>query len=223
MRGKHLEDVVVPQERYIEAQRYAMQFPEIMSRKVDFLSNDSEEIVRNIKTLYGISNICWLAAALLFHRLVYNIREYEVSNLTFMEYLKMSKERVGIRPQDVSDMLSAARFFLKYYDILVAKGWTPNESPRKLVRGELALELCDYDLSIVTDHLVKDTWIEFKKWYTSLKNKNSVAKVKFENNVIKVNGKKVLTINPEMPEEVQDVIRRHLPELYEDIKKVLSL
>ena len=62
----------------------------------------------------------------------------------------------------------AGRFLSMYGKQLAARDWNPERSARKVARAELALKLCN-DSSLVIEHLVSDTWIDFNKWYTNLK------------------------------------------------------
>lgn len=133
-----------------------------------FFSDNLREVEDGIKALNEFSSKSYLLSAILLHTMIYNKTLYEQSGLDWAEYSKQSRERLGMDQRDISQYLSAARFFIKYHDTLARKGFDPNGSILKLARAELAYELCG-NIDDVIDHIIKDSWWDFKSWYQSFK------------------------------------------------------
>lgn len=138
-----------------------------------FYTENLEEIESGIKRLNDFSNKSWLLSSILLYTLVYNKSLYTQSGLDWAEYSKQARERLGLDPRDITEQLSAARFFIKNHEALTRAGFNPIGNNRKLARAELAAELCG-DSDKVIEHLVGDTWQEYKDWYSSFKLKKAL-------------------------------------------------
>lgn len=140
-----------------------------------FFSDNLEEIENGIRNLNEFSNKSWILSSILLYTLIYNNDLYRQSGLDWQTYSMQSRERLGIDNRDITEQLSAARFFILHHKALERAGFSVNSANRKLARAELALSLSN-DLDAVINHLVKDTWLEFKEWYTTFKSKKKLPK-----------------------------------------------
>ena len=141
---------------------------------LDLFYNDNLEYIENgIKNLNDYSSKSWLLSSILMYTLVYNKGLYAQSGLSWEEYQAQSRERLGIDKRDISEQLSAARFFITNHDELIRQGYDFSTSNRKLSRAELATELCG-DVHETIKHLCNDKWLEFKDWYQSFKEKKAL-------------------------------------------------
>lgn len=189
----------------------------------DYQSLEMVEI--GIKNLNEYSDKCWLLSSILLYSLVYDKQMYTQSGLMWEDYVADSKKRLGMERRDISESLSSARFFINHYDALVRAGWTPNGSSRKLARAELAYEVCgSYD--DVIQHLVNDSWREFKDWYSSFKTLPPTQEVEdkrpdivIKNHVITINNVKAVTISDDLPSEERIKLENYLEQIYNTIKR----
>lgn len=133
-----------------------------------FFTENLHEIEDGIKQLNEFSSKSWLLSAILLYTLVYNKSLYRQSGLEWAEYAKQSRARLGLDQRDITEQLSAARFFIKYHDRLLNAGLNPNGANAKLARAELAVELSG-SVDDTIQHIVHDTWRDYKDWYQSFK------------------------------------------------------
>lgn len=170
------------------------------------------DVERGIKNLNEFSNKSWIVSSILLHSLIYDKSMYTQSGLSWADYSAQSRERLGIDARDVTEQLSAARFFIRYHKSLIKSGFTADTSNRKLARAELALKLSG-DIDLVIEHLVKDTWVEFKDWYQSYKpSKNLPAPtdnfrkdIEIKQGHYRIGGVDAIQISKDIPE--QDAVR----------------
>lgn len=189
-------------------------------------STDLKEIESGIKKLNEYKDKCWLLSALLLYTKIYDMNIFEQSGLSWTSYLAETKVRLGLDKRDVSEQLSSARFFMKYQDKLIEKGWNPVGSASKLARGELALELSD-DLDGTIDHIVNGSFRDFKEWYSSFKVKTLMypteeppkKDVEIEKNVFKINGKVAVTISEEIDEGDKLKLQVYLNKIFNAMKQ----
>ena len=156
-----------------------------------FYTENLEELEHGIKNLNEFSSKAWLLSSLLLYTLIFNEELYRQSGLDWFHYSKQSRERLGLDNREITEQLGAARFFIKNHKALERKGFKANGNNRKLARAELAQQLCG-SVDMTIEHIVNDTWEEFKTWYTSFK---SVKKIEQNTNLrpdIKVEGKKFI-------------------------------
>ena len=177
-----------------------------------------EEVEQNIVKLNEISDKAWLLSSILLYSVVFDKSAYMQSGLTWKDYIKEGKIRLGMAARDISESLSAARFFIKNYKSLEKAGWTPAGSARKLARAELALELSG-SLEDVIDHLVSDSHREFVAWYQSFTTKPALPvsdkmDVEYKGNDIIVNGKKAVSVSKDIEESTQKRLHKYLEQIF---------
>ena len=124
-----------------------------------FYTDNLEEVEHGLKSLNEFSNKAWLLSAIVLYTVIYNNELYTQSGLSWDEYSKQARERIGIEQRDISEQLSSARFFIQHHKELERKGFDPSGNNRKLARAELATELSG-DVHAVIEHLVNDSWAE---------------------------------------------------------------
>lgn len=134
-----------------------------------FDDKNLEEIEHGVKQMNEYADRCWLLSALIVFSIIWDHEMFKQSGLSWEEYAKAAKERLGLESRDLYEQLTSARFFIKYHRTLMQKGWNPVGSRRKLARAELAMGLCG-SADETIDHLVKDTWADFNMWYSKIKN-----------------------------------------------------
>ena len=185
-----------------------------------------EDVEQSIVKLNEYADKCWLLSAILLYTLIYNKNLYEQTGLTWAQYTAESKKRLNMDVLQISEQLSSARFFIKYHKSLLRAGWTPNGSSRKLARAEYALELCGDEKEVI-QHLVNDSWRNFKDWYTSFKyvtatpqttgNKRSDISITKKNGIT-INGVRAYTISDEIPEQDKIRFERYFKQIFEAVK-----
>lgn len=191
-----------------------------------FFSDSLTEIEDGIRNLNEFSSKSYLLAAILLHSLVYNKELYAQSGLEWAEYAKQSRERLGMDQRDISQYLSAARFFIKNHEILARNGFDPNGSILKLARAELALELSG-DFNAVIDHIINDSWWDFKAWYQSFKPSKALPKpteykrddIGFSGNRFTIGGIDAVTISDSIPEGDRLRLQGYMKIIFESIAK----
>lgn len=190
-----------------------------------FFTDNLEEIENGIKQLNDFSNKSWLLSAILLYTLIYSKDLYLQSGLGWADYSKQARERLGLDPRDITEQLSAARFFIRNHARLERAGFNPIGNNRKLARAELATDLCG-DTDKVIDHLVNDTWQEYKDWYTSFKTKKSLPvnenarnDLKFENDRFTINGVEAVKISDDIPESDKERLTEYMKEIFEAIQQ----
>ena len=191
-----------------------------------FYTDDLEYIENGIKKLNDYSNKSWLLSSILLYTLVYNKGLYTQSGLTWEEYSKASRERLGLEQRDITEQLSAARFFIMNHEELQRQGFDPVGNNRKLARAELATDLCG-DVHEVIKHLVNDsTWAEYYEWYSSFKKKKALPEsdIKREDIIIKDNkfyiGKtEAIKVSAKIPEQDRIRLEKYVSEIFEAMRK----
>lgn len=186
-----------------------------------FYTDNLEEIESGLKNLNNMSLKSWILSSLILYTVIYNESLYQQSGLTWNEYLRESRERIGIDHRDVTEQLSAARFFIKYNKLLLNKGFDFVGANRKLARAELALELSG-DISLVIEHIVNDSWREFQSWYQSFKVVSLPSPTEYKrddiviyNNKVYINKIEAVTISTELPQDERDKITKYITQIFE--------
>ena len=191
-----------------------------------FFTDNLEKIEDGIRQLNLFSQKSWILSGILIYTLVINQNLYEQSGLTWAEYASQSRERLGLDKRDISNQLSCARFYVKYHDALERRGFEAKGANNKLARAETALEL-SHDLDAVLDHLVKDTWDEFKTWYQSFKKTDALPKpseyvrsdIGFEHNRFTIGDVEAVKIADDIPEEDKLRLQGYMKTIFEAIAK----
>lgn len=190
-----------------------------------------EDAEKSIKTLHKYADTCWLLSSLIMYSVIYDKELYKQSGLEWTEYIAQAKKRMNIDRRELYEALTVARFFVNHCDKLIEKGWTPKNSFRKLRSCELALELCG-DIDMVIDHLISDTIVEFRNWYSSFrvvtplpssqqKNENKKRKdIVISNNQVTINGEPLYSISTSenIPEEDKIAVNKYLIQIYEALR-----
>lgn len=190
-----------------------------------FYNDDLEYIENGIKKLNDYSNKSWLLSSILLYTLIYNKGLYTQSGLTWEEYSKVSRERLGLEQRDITEQLSAARFFIMNHEELQRQGFDPVGNNRKLARAELATDLCR-DVHIVIEHLVNDTWAEFNAWYSSFKKKKALPAsdikrddVKIIDNKFYIGKTEAVKISAKLPDQDRIRLEKYMTEIFNSIRK----
>ena len=189
-----------------------------------FYTDNLEEIESGLKKLNKLSSKSWILSSLILYTVIYNESLYQQSGLAWNDYLRESRERIGIDQRDISEQLSAARFFIKYNKQLLSKGFDFVGANRKLARAELALEFSG-DVSLVIEHIVNDSWREFQSWYQSFKVVSLPSPTEYkrddiviDNNKVYINKIEAVTISTELPQEERDKITDYITQIFEAIQ-----
>ena len=191
-----------------------------------FFSDNLVEIENGIRQLNEFSSKSYLLSAILLHSLIYDRELYAQSGLQWAEYAKRSRERIGMDPRDVSQYLSAARFFIKYHETLARKGFNPNGSILKLARAELAVELSG-NIDEVIDHIINDSWWDFKAWYQSFKPSKALPKsteyvrddIGFKGNKFTIGNIEAVKISDEINDGDRLRLQGYMKQIFEAIAK----
>ena len=193
-----------------------------------FYTENLEEVEHGLKSLNEFSNKAWLLSAIVLYTIIYNNELYAQSGLTWEEYSKQARERIGIEPRDISEQLSASRFFIQHHAELERKGFDPSGNNRKLARAELATELSG-DVHAVIKHLVADSWTEFKEWYSSFKVKEIEAPSDIKRPDIDIKGKKVyiqgieaIKVSDKIPQQDKERIEKYIGQIFDAMRKGLE-
>ena len=190
-----------------------------------FYTNDLQFVESGIKKLNNYANKSWLLSAILLYTLIYDKGLFVQSGLTWYDYSKEARERLGLEPRDITEQLSAARFFIKNREELMRQGFNPDGSSRKLARAEVALDNSG-DVHAVIKHLVNDTWIEFKDWYSSFKLKKALPKaeayredISIKDNRFYIGKVEAVKISDKIPEADREQIQKYMTQIFETIKQ----
>ena len=190
-----------------------------------FYVDDLEYIETGIKKLNDYSNKSWLLSSILLYTLIYNKGLYAQSGMTWKDYSKASRERLGLEQRDITEQLSLARFFIMHHEELERQGFDPAGNYRKLARAELATELCG-DVHEVIKHIVNDTWADFNLWYSSFKKKKALIEsdVHREDVIVKDNkfyiGKvEAVKVSAKVPEEDRVRLEKYIAEIFDSMRK----
>lgn len=184
-----------------------------------FYDDDLEMIEKGIKQLNDYSNKSWLLSSILLYTLIYNKGLYEQSGLSWAEYSMASRERLGLEQRDITEQLSAARFFIINHEELERRGFNPVGNNRKLARAELATELCG-DVHEVITHLISDTWAEYNEWYSSFKQKKAIPEIKREDIQIRnkkfyIGNNEAIKISADIQEQDKTRLEKYITEIFE--------
>ena len=193
-------------------------------RTIDELFNSAslDDVETGIRYLNAMANRSWILSAILMYTLIYDRQLYRQSGLMWSEYSMKARERLGLDPRDISEQLSAARFFIQHHAAMRRKGWTPKEANRKLARAEMALELTN-DIDAVLEHLARDSWSEFKEWYQSFKSPKSLVAPKselardditFRKGRPYINGVEAVKISSKIPEQDRERLVRYVEQIF---------
>lgn len=191
-----------------------------------FYTDNLEEVETGIKKINNFSDKSWLLSAILLYTLIYNNFLYKQSGLDWAEYSKQARERLGLDPRDVTEQLSSARFFIKNHAALERAGFITEGNFRKLARAELATDLCG-DVNLVIQHLVKDTWREYKDWYSSFKLKKAIISkdeykrqdLQIIDNKFIIGSVEAVKISDDIPEEDKTRLQGYIKQIFEAIQQ----
>lgn len=193
-----------------------------------FYCDNLEEVEKGLKSLNEFSNKAWLLSAIVLYTIIYNNELYTQSGLSWEEYSKQARERIGIEQRDISEQLSASRFFIQHHAELERQGFDPSGNNRKLARAELATELSG-DVHAVIKHLVADSWTEFKEWYSSFKVKAIGEPSDIKRPDIDIKGKKVfiqgieaVKISDKIPQGDKERIEKYVGQIFNAMRKGLE-
>ncbi len=190
-----------------------------------FYTDSLDEIETGLKKMNGYANKSWLLSAIILYTIVYNRSLYTQSGLSWEEYSRQARERIGLEPRDISEQLAAARFFILNHAQLERAGFNPAGSNRKLARAELATELCG-DKSLTIQHLVNDTFQDFKAWYSSFKEKNVLPAdmsmrrddVRIEDGKFLIKDMEAVTVSDKISGADQMRLRRYIGQIFSAIR-----
>ena len=190
-----------------------------------FYTENLEELESGIREMNEFSSKCWLLSAILLFALIYNKNLYLQSGLTWAEYASDARKRLNMEKRDISDQLSAARFFVKYHKALERKGFNPVGTSKKLSRAELALELSG-SVEDTLNHLVNDSLREFTDWYQSYKYKKVLPEpTEYKREDIDIKGSKfyikgveAVNISDDIPEQDKECLEKYIGKIFEAIK-----
>lgn len=188
-------------------------------------SENLSDIETGIKQLNDMSEKCWLLSGIALYSLIYNKELYQQSGLSWSDYIQKSEERLGIGYKEVYEQLSASRFFIKNYDKLIEKGWTPNGSKMKLVYGELAVEMSG-SLAKTIDHICNDSFQEYRNWYSSFRQVKEIDNtynskprdVKVTSKGFFISNIEAVTVSNELPKEDKDKLNGYLRKIFDALK-----
>ena len=190
-----------------------------------FFTDNLVEVETGLKKLNEFSKKSWILSSIILYSLIYNKSLYTQSGLTWDEYLGQARQRIGMEKRDISEQLSAARFFIQNHVELERKGYDINGSNRKLARAELATELCG-NVHTVIDHLVKDTWEDFKDWYSSFKTKEIEAPTEYKRQDIDIKGNRVyiqgieaVKVSEKIPPQDKERIEKYIGQIFDALRK----
>ena len=195
-----------------------------------FYTDNLTEIETGIKKLNDFSNKSWLLSSILLYTLIYNKDLYRQSGLDWNEYSMQARERLGLDPRDISEQLSAARFFITNHTELERNGFDPAGNNRKLARAELATVLCG-DVHEVIQHLVKDTWKDYKEWYSSFKLKKAIETttetkrkdLRIEGNKYIINDTEAVIISDNIPDNDKTKLQDYMKQIFEAMQNGYEL
>lgn len=191
-----------------------------------FYTDNLEEVEHGLKNLNEFSNKAWLLSSIILYTIIYNNELYAQSGLSWKEYSKQSRERIGIEQRDISEQLSASRFYIQHHDEMERQGFDCSGNHRKLARAELATELSG-DVHAVIKHLVKDSWTEFKDWYSSFKSQKAITSptdivrpdIDIKGKKVYIQGIEAVKISEKIPEQDKVRIEKYIGRIFEALRK----
>ena len=193
-----------------------------------FYTDDLETVEKGLKSLNEFSHKSWLLSSIILYSIIYNNELYTQSGLTWEEYSKQARERIGLDQRDISEQLSSARFYVQHYAELERQGYDASGSSRKLARAELATELSG-DVHAVIKHHVKDSFPEFKEWYSSFKIKAIEEPKDIKRPDIDIKGKKVyiqgieaVKVSDKIPQQDKERIEKYMNQIFTAMRKGLE-
>lgn len=187
-----------------------------------FFCDDLEYIETGIRKLNSFSNKSWLLSSILLYTLIFNKALYTQSGLTWAEYAKEARQRLGLEQRDISDQLSAARFFILNHAELERQGFNPAGNNKKLARAELATQLCK-DVHLTIKHICNDTLAEYKAWYSSYKPKKALPTVykrediEIKNEGVYINGIAAIKVSDKIPPQDKERLDKYIKQIFEAI------
>lgn len=229
--GEHTLKIAVDDQELNKARETAIELSKDYAPDITSLmySTNLDEVESGIKRLNDMSEKCWLLSGIALYSLIYNKNMYQQSGLGWSEYLQKSEERLGVGYKEIYEQLSASRFFICHYEKLLKKGWTPNGSKMKLVYGELAVEMSG-SLDKTIDHICKDSFKEYREWYSSFRQVKYVKEVDTNYDIkpkdIKVTGRgffmsniEAVKVSKELPKAEQDKLNGYLRKIFDALKE----
>ena len=142
-----------------------------------FKLNNLEKLEEGLRNLNNFAIKARLLSSLLLYTIVFNEEVYKQSGLDWIHYSRQSRERLGLDQREITDQLSLARFFIRNHKELQEEGFTLEGNLNKLARAELAEKLSGSTKKTI-NHLISDSWVDFKEWYTSFKPKKDTDSIK---------------------------------------------
>lgn len=228
MKGNKIIDATVDEVNDAKQTAIALISDSASATSIDdlFFETNLVKIEAGIRRLNDISQKSWILSSILLYTLVYNNNAYAKSGLTWVEYGKQARERLGLDPRDISEQLSGARFFIKHHKAMERYGWTPKEAYKKLARAELALSLCG-DIDQVLKHLAKDSWNEFKSWYSSFKTVKALPPrteykrddIDIKKSKVYIKGVQAVSVSTKIPPQDRERIEKYLVKIFEALKQ----
>ena len=189
-----------------------------------FFTDNLVEIETGIKRLNEFSNRSWILSGIILYSLIYDKGLYTQSGLSWEQYQTDAKRRIGLDIRDITEQLSAARFFIQNHAELERKGFNPSGNNRKLARAESATKLCG-DVHLTIEHLCNDTWKEFNEWYSSYKPKKALPveikndEIDFKDSKIYIKGKPAVTFSKDVPDEYKQRLEKYMNQIVDAIRQ----
>jgi len=185
-----------------------------------------EDVEKGIRKLGEQTSAAWLVTSLVVYGVLYDGELYSASGLPWREYRNETRKRLGMEYREFSESFAAGRFLIDHGKKLISQNWNPERTARKIARSELALKLCG-DVDLVIEHILSDSWEEFKAWYTGLKNQLKIAEpvrrkqkriIEVKRGRLYVGGIEPVTVNEAIPEQERKDIERMIKEYYQGKK-----
>ncbi len=189
-----------------------------------FYDDNLENIESGIRKLNSFSNKTWLLSSIILYTLIYNKSLYTQSGLSWIDYAQEARTRLGLEPRDITEQLSAARFFIMNHAELERQNFNPAGNNRKLARAEMATELCG-DVHETIRHLVNDTWREFNAWYSSFKEAKALPTeykrddIVIEKSRVFIGDIEAVSISDKLPEQDRERIEKYVTQIFEAMKQ----
>lgn len=185
-----------------------------------FSTGNLEVFESQIKRLNGFTAKAWLLSSLLLYTVIFSEKLYEQSGLSWTDYTKESRRRLGIEGRDMTEQLSAARFFIQYHKELSEAGFKPEGNFQKLARAELAFSLCG-NVEETCSHIVNDSWLKFKSWYSGFK-KKALEKTLFARSDVRVSDGRFFIGEVEAVKISEDISEADKKKITAYIEKIFS-
>ena len=189
-----------------------------------FYTENLDELECGIKNLNHFVSGAWLLSSILLYTLIFDHELYRQSGLDWFHYSMESRERLGMDNHDITEMLGAARFFIKNHKALEQKGFKVEGNRGKLARAELAEKLCGNTEEVI-DHIVSDTKREFKEWYQSFKKKKLPAKpdsrrddIRVESGRFIIGDEDAVTVSEKISESDRERLNGYIKAIFETLR-----